>query len=273
MTDLRLALVQADLRWEDPTANLAHFDELLTSLPASDVIVLPEMFSTGFSMRARELAEVWGHGQAQDWMRATARTHNTAVVGSLIILDEGEDEGRYYNRLVVQLPDGDRLHYDKRHMFSPAGEDETYTAGTDRLVFAWRGWRISPYVCYDLRFPVWMRNRLGSASTLGSEGEGAYDLALVVANWPNARGHHWRRLLAARAIENQCYLAAVNRVGTDGKGHQYDGDTALYDAHGEALVSQSGREGVLLHTISLGALTELRERLPFYREADAFELS
>ncbi len=274
MTDLRLALVQADLRWEDPAANLAHLDALLEGLRPVDVIVLPEMFSTGFSMRARELAEPWSHAApAQAWLQALASRTGALVVGSLIVR-EGE---LHYNRLIAQFPSGERLHYDKRHLFALAGEHRAYSDGKTNLTLAWQGWHIRPFVCYDLRFPVWMRNRLINPTAdarddrPGQQTE-AYDLALVVANWPEARSHHWRRLAAARAIENQCYLAAVNRVGTDGQGLHYRGDTALYDYHGEALGQLVTSEGVLVQTLRGADLIAYRQKYPFYTDADAFRL-
>ncbi len=278
MTDLRLALVQADLRWHDPAANLAHFDQLLQPLPPVDVIVLPEMFATGFSMQAQALAEPWSspgsQSPAQDWMRATAARTGALLVGSLIIR-AGE---QYFNRLIAQFPSGEQQQYDKRHLFALAGEHQHYTAGEQHLTVTWRGWHIRPFVCYDLRFPVWMRNRLGPPLAVGEGGRGGeaaaegYDLAVVVANWPEARSHHWRRLLAARAIENQCYLAAVNRVGTDGNGHPYRGDTQLLDYHGEALGQLTHTEGVLLQTIRGVDLLAYRTKFPFYTDADAFTL-
>ncbi|MBX3101511.1 MAG: amidohydrolase [Bacteroidetes bacterium] len=259
MQDLTLSLVQADLLWEDPAGNRARLADQLAVLPRTDVIVLPEMFSTGFSMNAAALAEPMD-GPSVAWLLEQARRTDALVGGSLII----REDGRYYNRFVLAQPDGRLHHYDKRHTFRMAREHEVYTSGQDRLILLWRGWRILPLVCYDLRFPVWSRNRLADPVQ-------GYDLALYVANWPAARNRHWQQLLAARAIENQSYVAGVNRCGTDGNQISYSGNTALYDFHGEILAGVSPHApGQCTGTLSAQALQSWRDRFPAWQDADAF---
>ncbi len=199
---MKVTIIQTHLAWEDKTANLEHFSAHLSALAeATDLIVLPEMFSTGFSMQPERLAEPMD-GPTVQWMRAKAADTNAAMVGSLMVR-EGDC---YYNRLVWMFPDGTLQHYDKRHLFSYGTENEHYTAGTNQLLVNWKGWKICPLICYDLRFPVWSRNTMG------------YDLLLYVANWPERRSLAWNALLAARAIENQSYTVGVNRIGADGNG-------------------------------------------------------
>jgi predicted amidohydrolase len=198
-----------------------------------------------------------------EWLRTTAHALGAAVVGSLAYVEPGSPP-RYCNRLLVQLPDGQCHHYDKRHLFRMAGEHEVYAAGTTHLQVEWRGWQLAPLVCYDLRFPVWSRTR--------SFADQPYDVLMYVANWPARRSHHWRRLLAARAIENQCYCLGVNRTGTDGNGIAYDGQTLAYDYHGEALHEAFTQERVQMVSLLRAPLLEYREKFPAWRDADAFEL-
>ncbi|KTT23411.1 carbon-nitrogen hydrolase [Pseudomonas oryzihabitans] len=254
--DLHLALLQSDLAWHDPAANRAHFERQLAEVGAVDLIILPEMFTTGFSMDSASLAEPTD-GPTSAWMRAQAQRSGAVVTGSLIVQDE---HGRYRNRLLWATPDGELLHYDKRHLFRMAGEHQHYAPGTERRLVTLKGWRIRPLVCYDLRFPVWSRAQDDT------------DLLLYVANWPAPRRGHWNRLLPARAIENLCYVAAVNRIGSDGNGHPYAGDSQVLDFQGEPLVEAGAAAGIFQATLSASALAAYRQRFPAQRDADAFSL-
>jgi predicted amidohydrolase len=256
-THLRVTLVQSELAWQDPAANrhrlAAHFRGLAGH---TDLVVLPEMFSTGFSMAAAELAEDM-HGPTIDWMREEAAALGCVIAGSLIV----RDAGRCYNRFVWARPDGSLAHYDKRHLFRLAGEQEHYAPGADRLVVDLKGWRICPLVCYDLRFPVWSRNR------------GDYDLLLYVANWPQRRALAWSALLRARAIENQSYVVGVNRIGKDGNGTSYAGDSVALDFLGQPLSSEGGGDRVETAVLDLESLRAYRDSFPVHLDADRFELA
>ncbi|MDX2062954.1 MAG: amidohydrolase [Bacteroidia bacterium] len=254
---LSISIVQVDLAWEQPHVNLGRIEHLLVQHNApTDVILLPEMFTTGFSMNAAKLAEK-PEGPSWLWMKDLA-AHRRALVGGSLIVNDG---GRYYNRFYLVSPSGTTHHYDKRHTFRLAGESDHYTAGTERVVVEHNGWRLLPQVCYDLRFPAWCRNEL-------PDGPLAYDVLLYVANWPQPRSHHWRAMLRARAIENQCYLAAVNRVGTDDKGHLYRGDSAIIDFHGDTLTEIVRGEGVETITLEPEPLVAYRTKYPFWYDAD-----
>lgn len=254
--NLRVTTVQTDLVWEDKTANLSLLSSRLESLQSpTDLVVLPEMFTTGFSMNASVLAEGMD-GPTVDWMRRQSALLGAAVTGSFV----AKENGRYYNRLVFMLPDGNYRVYDKRHLFTLAGEHQAYEAGTEKKVVEWLGWKICPLVCYDLRFPVWSRNVEG------------YDLAVYVANWPERRAHHWRQLLMARAIENQAYLIGVNRIGKDGNGHQYCGDTTVIDYSGEILHSIAHQENISTTSLSYEKLHTYRKSLQFLNDKDEFEI-
>ncbi|HAC68347.1 MAG TPA: amidohydrolase [Pseudomonas sp.] len=255
--DLRLALLQTELVWHDPTANRAHFEQLLARVGETDLVILPEMFTTGFSMESAALAEP-ADGPTAVWLREQARRIGAVVTGSLIVQDE---DGRHRNRLLWATPEGELLHYDKRHLFRMAGEHEHYAPGEQRLVLTLKGWRIRPLICYDLRFPVWSRAQDDT------------DLLLYVANWPAPRRGHWNRLLPARAIENLCYVAAVNRIGSDGNGHPYAGDSQVLDFQGEPLAEAGAVAGIFHTTLSATALTAYRERFPAQRDADVFHLA
>jgi predicted amidohydrolase len=253
---LRVTLVQAELAWQDPAANrhrlAAHFRGLVGH---TDLVVLPEMFSTGFSMAAAALAEDMD-GPTVDWMREEAAALGCVIAGSLIV----RDGGRCYNRLVWARPDGSLEHYDKRHLFRLAGEQDHYAAGSRRLVVTLKGWRVCPMVCYDLRFPVWSRSR------------GDYDLLLYVANWPQRRALAWSTLLRARAIENQSYVVGVNRIGKDGNGTAYAGDSVALDFLGQPLSSEGGGDRVETAVLDLESLRAYRESFPVHLDADRFEL-
>ncbi|WP_227732694.1 amidohydrolase [Yersinia proxima] len=255
MSTLKLTLLQQPLVWLDAQANLRHFGMLLESIQQRDVIVLPEMFTTGFAMNAAENAlpetEVIG------WLRHWSASTNALIGGSVAL---NTPDGAV-NRFLLVQPDGTIHHYDKRHLFRMAGEHHHYLAGKERKVVEWRGWRILPQVCYDLRFPVWSRNQQD------------YDLALYVANWPAARAKHWQTLLAARAIENQAYVAGCNRVGDDDNGHHYQGDSVILDAQGEILSqAEPGQAAQLDAELSLETLQAYRERFPAFHDTDKFLL-
>jgi predicted amidohydrolase len=253
--DLNVTLVQQPLAWQDPAANRARLAELLAPLAGrTDLVVLPEMFTTGFSMQAAELAEGMD-GPSIEWLRTMAARLGVVVTGSVIVADDG-----YRNRLLWARPDGTLAAYDKRHLFRMAREHEHYTAGDARVVVDLQGWRVLPLVCYDLRFPVWSRSR------------DDYDLALYVANWPAARGHAWSTLLRARAIENLCYVIGVNRVGTDGAGIEYAGDSVALDPLGRPLAELGAAAVVTQVTLSAEALRDHRRRFPAHLDADAFRL-
>jgi predicted amidohydrolase len=256
---LRVTLVQAGLRWQDPEGNRSAFDATLGAFApgATDLVVLPEMFPTGFNMDAAAPAEP-PDGATLDWMRAWARRVDAAVTGS--VMTRAAD--RRVNRLWFVTPDGTASYYDKRHLFRMAGEHQHYAAGDISLVVSFRGWRIAPLVCYDLRFPVWSRRRPGYD----------YELLLYVANWPARRAYAWRQLLIARAIENQSYVVGVNRVGADGNGIAHDGDSAAHDFLGMPLASLGAREDTVTVTLQEAALAEFRERFPAHLDADRFEL-
>jgi predicted amidohydrolase len=253
---LRVTLFQTELAWQDPAANrralAAHFRGLAGH---TDLVVLPEMFSTGFSMAAESLAEDMD-GPTVGWLREEAAATGCVITGSLIIR-AGE---RCHNRLVWARPDGSIEHYDKRHLFRMANEQRHYAAGERRLVVEVKGWRVCPMVCYDLRFPVWSRCR------------DDYDVLVYVANWPQRRAHAWATLLRARAIENLCYVAGVNRIGRDGNGASYAGDSVAVDFLGQSLTSEGGGQRVETAVLDLESLRAYRRDFPAQLDADRFEL-
>ncbi len=264
MNELRITTVQADLIWENKIENLSKFDELLRGIKRgeTDVIVLPEMFTTGFSMNPAAFAETMSDATVS-WLKKKAWELDTAITGSFICVEND----KYYNRLVWMQPDGTFSIYDKRHRFTLAGEHQYYTEGVERLIVEWRGWRICPLICYDLRFPVWARNRV--------QGEGLvdYDVLIYIANWPIARSHHWRILSEARAVENQAYVVAVNRVGTDANGYKYRGDTSVIDYAGEILLRCYFSEEVDTTIFSKEKLGNYRKKFGFLADQDTFEIN
>lgn len=235
----------------------------------TELVVLPEMFSTGFSMKPGELAETM-QGETVQWMRKLAKEKRIILAGSVIIEDTQPATGRprYYNRLVWMLPNGQCGYYDKRHRFAFAGEDKHYTSGNKRVITSVKGWRINLQVCYDLRFPVWARQ----TSPAPPGGEAEYDLLLYVANWPERRSHAWKTLLQARAIENQCYVVGVNRVGEDGNGIYHSGDSMIVDPMGEILYTKKDEEAIFTMTLEKEKLDAVREKLPFLKDADNFKI-
>ena len=231
-------------------------EKLGAAAPATDLIVLPEMFTTGFSMNAAGLAEE-AEGPSLTWMQQEALKYKAVVTGSVMVT-EGES---YFNRLYWVRPDGSYAKYDKKHLFRMAKEHHTYTSGQERLIVDLNGWKVCPLVCYDLRFPVWSRNT-----------NNAYDLLLYVANWPKVRSQPWRTLLQARAIENLAYVVGVNRVGTDGNNHPYSGDSAIIHPKGHHLLETSEVEGIHTITLNKQELEDFREAFPAHLDADGFEL-
>ncbi|MGY5849152.1 amidohydrolase [Salegentibacter sp. F14] len=254
---LYTALLQVDLKWEDPQANRSLFSKEIKALSDQvDLIILPEMFTTGFSMNAEKLAEK-NDGLSFNWMKEMAGLKNAAITGSLIITENG----KYYNRLFFVFPDGSFKSYDKRHTFTLAKEDRTYTAGNERLIVNYKGWKICPLICYDLRFPVWSRNTE------------AYDLLIYVANWPEKRVAAWDALLKARAIENMSYCIGINRTGIDGSGHNYSGHSAAYNCLGENLTGEY-RELPFVEEVGLEKdhVENTRKQLRFLQDRDDFIL-
>ena len=267
-SDLRVALVQGDTVWHDPEANRRMYGELMAPLAGeTDLVVLPETFTSGFSNDAIDRAEGMD-GPTVAWLREQAHRLGAAVTGSVQIRDDGGEAGKVFNRLLWATPDGDFAYYDKRHLFRMAREHERYAAGRDRLTVTWKDWRICPLVCYDLRFPVFIRNRFDVEAADRFD----YDLLVFVANWPAARRHAWRTLLRARAIENLACVAAVNRAGRDGNGLDYAGDSVALDPLGEVLVECDARPQVARSVFSAEALRSHRERFPAQLDADRFEL-
>lgn len=264
---LAISLIQTVLHWENKTANLQMLEEKIVSIPGkTELVVLPEMFSTGFSMNPEKLAERMD-GETVDWMKRIAAQKKIILTGSVII----EDGGHYYNRLIWMLPNGQYGIYDKRHCFGFAKEDQYYTAGSKRLIASAKGWRINLQICYDLRFPVWARQSKAVAEqSNGNSPE--YDLLIYVANWPEKRIHAWKTLLKARAIENQSYVIGVNRVGEDGNGIQYCGESMVVDPLGEVLYTKKNEEDVFTITLDKTQLDLIREKFPFLKDADSFQI-
>jgi predicted amidohydrolase len=256
MSTLTITIIQTDIEWENKSANLLKLEKKINSFSEkTEIVVLPEMFSTGFSMQTKQLAETMD-GNTVHWMKEIAARKKVILTGSLII----EDKGHYYNRLIWMLPNGQLGYYDKRHLFGLGNEDQYYSPGNKRLIASVKGWKINLQVCYDLRFPVWARNRvMEDGKKLIEEETGSkeefpkpspeYDVLIYVANWPEKRRNAWKTLLAARAIENQCYVVGVNRVGQDGNSLSYSGDSLAIDPMGEALYHVADKEEV--HTITL----------------------
>lgn len=249
-------MIQTDIVWENTEANLAHYEQKIQALKGQQhIIVLPEMFSTGFSMNSKQLAEPM-NGPSVQWLKKMAAENRSIITGSLII----EEEGHYYNRMLWVLPNGDVGHYDKRHLFSYAGEDQHYTAGQKRFIASVNGWKICLLVCYDLRFPVWSRNT------------DDYDALIYVANWPEQRNMVWETLLQARAIENMSYVVGVNRVGTDGNGHNYIGNSSIYSPLGELIWKKPQEECIHTATLSYTNIEASRQRFTFLNDRDKFML-
>lgn len=262
---MRISIIQTALHWENPEANRSMFAQKIAPLKGkTDLVVLPEMFSTGFTMNTEPLAESM-EGPTMEWLRDTASAIDAAITGSFIC----KEGGHFFNRLVFMKPDGQFETYDKKHLFSLSKEHEHFVSGKKRIIVEWRGWRICPLICYDLRFPAWSRNTPG---TFTSDQNPPYEVLIYVANWPSRRAHHWRSLLTARAIENQSYVVGVNIVGEDGNGFEYSGDSAIIDYSGQPFIQiPDGKEEIATFRLSMEPLHDYRKQLPFLADADRFE--
>ena len=260
MSSLSITLIQSQLHWEDKQANLAMFEEKINTIKEhTEIVILPEMFSTGFSMKTEELSETMD-GPTVEWMKRTAIAKRIILTGSVII----HEKENYFNRLVWMLPNGTFGYYDKRHLFAYGEEDRHYNPGNKRLIASIKGWKINLQVCYDLRFPVWARQQ--------AQEQPEYDLLIYVANWPERRNHAWKTLLQARAIENQCYVAGLNRVGNDGNNIYHSGDSTVINALGEQLYYKAHEEDIFTITLQKETLEDIRTRFPFWKDADAFTI-
>lgn len=260
---IKVTTIQYNIVWENILANQQKIDQLLSTQlkTETDIVVLPEMFTTGFTMQPNNLAQTM-QGETIAWLQQKSKQYNAVFCGSLII----QQAATFVNRFVAVAPNGNINIYDKKHLFTKAGEHENFSAGNQNIIFAVNGFKIRPLICYDIRFPIWCRN------TLQANGTPTYDILLVVANWPETRIWHWESLLIARAIENQCYVVAVNRVGTDGNQHHYNGYTMAIEPTGNIIYKVINKELVYTTTLSQNLLTEIRTQLPFLKDADRFTL-
>ncbi len=267
MSSLTVTIIQTNLSWENKKANLDMLQQKIESISEkTEVVILPEMFSTGFSMKPEKFAEKM-NGTAINWMKKISSEKKIILTGSLII----EENKKYFNRLIWMLPNGNFGTYDKRHLFAYGNEHTQYSQGSKRLIASVKGWKINLQVCYDLRFPAWARQSFSSSSI--EEKKPEYDVLIYVANWPERRINAWKILLQARAIENQCYCIGVNRVGDDGNGIYHSGDSMIIDPLGEILYHKSNEEDVFTYTLQKKKLDEVREKFPFWRDADSFEIN
>lgn len=259
MQDLIITTIQTHLFWEDADKNIAHFDAKIAAISElTDIIVLPEMFTTGFTMNPTKLAEEHG-GKGLQWMLEKAKQKNCIIVGSISV----KDKEHFYNRLYWAKPDGTYEFYDKRHLFQMGNEHEHYTVGTKKLMIDYKGWKICPLICYDLRFPVWSRNRK----------DNTYDVLIYVANWPEVRSYPWKQLLIARAIENQAYVIGVNRVGEDINNISHSGDSGVFNPRGEQIsTTQAHQDKTETTTISYQYLQEFRKQFPVMLDGDEFDI-
>lgn len=267
---LIITTIQTQLHWENKKANLQMLEQKIGGIrEKTEVVVLPEMFSTGFSMKPAALAETM-EGETVQWMKKVAAEKKIILTGSLIV----EENKNYFNRLVWMLPNGQYGYYDKRHRFAFAGEDQHYTAGNKRLIASVKGWKINLQVCYDLRFPVWARqgSPLTPLQRRGEQEALEYDVLIYVANWPERRNTAWKTLLQARAIENQCYVVGVNRVGKDANEQYYSGDSMIIDPLGEILYHKKDEEDIFTISLNKEHLQNVREKFPFWKDADAFQI-
>lgn len=257
MQDLKVTVVQTALKWEDPEVNIAHFGKLISTIESpSDLIVLPETFATGFAMKASKIALPAHKNLVLDWMKDMAQKHQSAICGSITV----DDNGQFFNRFHFVEPSGKVSHYDKKHLFRMAGEDEEFSAGNDIVIINYKGWRIKPMICYDLRFPVWSRSVNDS------------DLIIYVANWPAPRINAWTTLLKARAIENQCYVIGANRIGEDGNGLEYVGQSIIVDPKGEPLTDFGTMVKIGQAKLNKAELEDFRMKFPVSKDADRFTL-
>ena len=261
MSTLTISGIQSFLNWEDPVANLNMFEEKIKKVSdKTEILILPEMFNTGFSMKPELFAETM-EGETVKWMKRIAAEKKIILTGSIII----EENKEYFNRLIWMLPNGQHGVYDKRHLFAYAGEHEQFTPGSKRLIASAKGWKINLLICYDLRFPVWARQQ-------NQEDGPEFDLLIFVANWPDRRIQAWKTLLQARAIENQCYVIGVNRVGKDGNDINHNGCSMVVDPMGEVLYQKENDEDIFTITLEKEKLTEVRAKLPFWKDGDLFNI-
>jgi len=253
---MKVAIIQSALVWENPQANRENFEEKINSIKGEiNLIILPEMFTSGFTMNPAAVAETMT-GETVVWMQTLAKANKAAITGSVVI----EEGGAFYNRLLFVFPSGEVQFYDKRHLFTLAGEEKQYAKGGEKLIVEYLGWRIAPLVCYDLRFPVFSRNAED------------YDLLIYVANWPSKRIHAWNSLLVARAIENMSYAIGVNRIGLDGNNHEYNGQSQIIDALGQTILAAANSEGVFITTLHKNTQEETRDRFRFLSDRDFFSI-
>ena len=267
MNNLNISIIQAPLFWEDKPKNLTMFTEKIAEAKKqqTDVVVLPEMFTTGFTMHSEEFAENMD-GETVSWMQVQAKQHQIALTGSLII----QENGNYYNRLLWVFPNGEIEHYDKRHLFRMAGENNYFSPGKTRLIVEFKGWKICLMICYDLRFPAWSRNIHFGKKT----NEPAFDCLIYVANWPEPRVSHWEKLLEARAIENQCYVVGVNRIGEDANNITYSGGSAIIHPKGKKLSNtQSHQENIETITLNYEEMKRYREKFSAIQDADSISFN
>lgn len=262
MSSLTFTIIQTDILWEQKARNLQMLEEKINSVQQkTEVVILPEMFSTGFSMKPEQLAEEM-NGETIAWMKQISSSKKIILTGSIIITENGN----YYNRLIWMLPNGQFGFYDKKHLFAFGGEDKQYTSGNKRLIASVKGWKINLQVCYDLRFPVWSRQSHNKDDSL------EYDVLIYVANWPEKRNLAWKTLLQARAIENQSFCIGVNRVGSDGNDVYYSGDSMVINAAGEILYYKAHDEDIFTITMQKDELQKVREKMPFWKDADPFKV-
>lgn len=262
MSSLTLTIIQTDLVFENKAANLERLKAKIENIEQrTEIVVLPEMFTTGFSMQPALFAETM-EGETVQWMKEIAETNKIIITGSIII----EVDGKYFNRLIWMLPNGQLGYYDKHHLFAFGEEDKHYTAGNKRLIASAKGWKINLMICYDLRFPVWSRQQI-------TETENEYHLLIYVANWPERRSHAWKTLLCARAIENQCYVAGVNRVGKDNKNIYHSGNSLVIDPLGQVLYHMADEEDVFTITLQKEDVDKARTQFPFWKDADDFTIN
>jgi omega-amidase len=270
MSSLTITIIQTNLHWEDKKANLSMLSKKIESIQEkTEVIILPEMFSTGFTMKPQTLAEDM-NGETIQWMKKVAAEKKVILTGSIMI----KEDGKFFNRLIWMLPNGKYGVYDKRHLFAYGDEQTHFSAGSKRLIASVKGWKINLQVCYDLRFPVWSRqSTLSFVERLGVRPATEYDILIYVANWPERRNHAWKTLLQARAIENQCYVVGVNRVGNDGNEIFHSGDSMVVDPLGEILYCKINEEDIFTYRLQKEKLIDVREKFPFWKDADSFNIN
>jgi len=262
MSSLTFTIIQTTLHWEQKGLNLQMLEEKINNIQQkTEVVILPEMFSTGFSMKPEQLAEEM-NGETIEWMRRISAQKKIILTGSIMIVEEGN----YYNRLIWMLPNSQFGFYDKKHLFAYADENKHYTSGNKRLIASVKGWKINLQVCYDLRFPVWSRQACKEDETL------EYDVLIYVANWPEKRSQIWKTLLQARAIENQCFCIGVNRVGNDGNDIYHSGDSMVINPLGEVLYHKAHDEDIFTVTLQKEDLENIRQKMPFWKDADSFKI-